>query len=146
MKTGTTLFELIAKGDIPSHEVYSSEHVFAFLDIHPRADGHTLVIPRRGVKYLAELNLHELSELIQGVVAVQGRLSRVFGGDDYTVVVHDGPAAGQEIPHVHVHVIPRFEGDGGTSLLSMFPSAPPFDSSESHPDKLSNLSNKLRSC
>ena len=56
---------------------------------------------------------------------VQRKLGLVYTTEDFQVSVHDGPTAGQEVPHVHVHVIPRTDGDGGTSMLAMWPSAPP---------------------
>ena len=61
---------------------------------------------------------------MSGVVEVQIRLSNYFGTTDFTVIVHDGPLAGQEVPHVHVHVLPRTKGDNGSTLAAMWPSNP----------------------
>lgn len=61
---------------------------------------------------------------MDGVADVQRRLSRVFEVEDFSVVVHDGPMAGQEVPHVHIHVLPRSTGDGGLGLMSMWPDSP----------------------
>ena len=61
---------------------------------------------------------------MSGVVEVQTRLSNYFGTTDFTVLVHDGPLAGQEVPHVHVHVLPRTEDDDGSTLAAMWPSNP----------------------
>ncbi len=116
-----TLFEKIINGDLPSHCVGSGEGWFAFLDIFPRRQGHTLVVPTRGVQRLGQLSEHERHALMDGVAQVQTRLSRHFGTEDFTVCLHDGPLAGQEVPHVHVHVLPRTEGDGGGTLMSMWP-------------------------
>lgn len=117
----TTLFEKILTGDIPSHCVASGEGWYAFLDISPRREGHTLVIPRRGVQRLADLSPKEQADLMEGVTRVQHVLGQRFETTDFTVCVHDGPLAGQEVPHVHVHVLPRTENDGGATLMAMWP-------------------------
>jgi histidine triad (HIT) family protein len=118
----TTLFEKIVHGDVPSHRVAHGEGWYAFLDIFPRRAGHTLVVPTRGVQRLGDLTAEERSGLMDGVCEVQQRLGRHFATTDFTVCLHDGPLAGQEVPHVHFHVIPRTDGDGGGTLMSMWPS------------------------
>ena len=120
----TTLFERILSGEIPSHEVAKGDGWYAFLDIFPRRQGHTLVIPTRPVQRLAALTQDERSSLMDGVAEVQHRLGRKFSTTDFTVCVHDGPLAGQEVPHVHVHVLPRTSGDGGGTLMAMWPATP----------------------
>lgn len=116
-----TLFERILDGEIPSHPVAEGEHWYAFLDIFPRREGHTLVIPRRGVQRIAELTSQERAALMEGVAEVQRVLGKHFSTSDFTVCIHDGPLAGQEVPHVHVHVLPRNSGDGGATLMAMWP-------------------------
>lgn len=120
----TTLFERILSGAIPSHHVARGTGWYAFLDVFPRRAGHTLVVPERGVARLSDLENHERAALMEGVVEAQRRLGRHFSTSDFTVCIHDGPTAGQEVPHVHVHVIPRTIGDGGGTLASMWPSQP----------------------
>ena len=120
----TTLFERILSGEIPSHEVAKGDGWYAFLDIFPRRQGHTLVIPTRPVQRLAALTQDERTSLMDGVAEVQHRLGRKFSTTDFTVCVHDGPLAGQEVPHVHVHVLPRTSGDGGGTLMAMWPATP----------------------
>jgi diadenosine tetraphosphate (Ap4A) HIT family hydrolase len=58
---------------------------------------------------------------MEGVAHVQHLLGQHFETTDFTVCLHDGPLAGQEVPHVHVHVLPRTQGDGGGTLMSMWP-------------------------
>ena len=135
-----TLFEKILRGEIPSHTVAEGEDWFAFLDIFPRRSGHTLVIPRRGVQRLSELNSNAQAALMEGVTEVQRVLGAYFSTTDFTVCIHDGPLAGQEVPHVHIHVIPRTEGDGGATLMAMWPSQSPGE--PNHPD-LARLSSAL---
>ena len=117
----STLFERILSGEIPSHKVAEGDGWYAFLDIFPRRAGHTLVVPRRGVQRLSELDAGERASLMAGVTEVQERLGKHFSTKDFTVCIHDGPLAGQEVPHVHVHVLPRTTGDGGGTLMSMWP-------------------------
>lgn len=119
-----TLFEQILSGEIPSHKIGSGEGWYAFLDIFPRREGHTLVIPTTPVQRIAQLSVEQRSNLMTGVVEVQSRLSKHFETTDFTVLVHDGPLAGQEVPHVHVHVLPRTIGDDGSTIAAMWPTTP----------------------
>ena len=136
-----SLFSKIIAGEIPSHEVASGDDWYAFLDIFPRRDGHTLVIPHKQVTNLQQLTDEEIASLFLGVKQVQKRLSEVFGTTDFTICLHDGPLAGQEVPHVHVHVIPRTTGDGGRTLMAMWPNAK--ISEEPNHAKLSALAERL---
>ena len=122
--TEQTLFERILSGEIPSHTIASGDGWYAFLDIFPRREGHTLVIPTTPAQRIAQLSESQRSKLMSGVVEVQSRLSAYFGTTDFSLVVHDGPLAGQEVPHVHVHVLPRTSGDSGLTLASMWPQSP----------------------
>ena len=80
---------------------------------------------------------------MNGVIEVQNLLSTHFETEDFTVCIHDGPLAGQEVPHVHVHVIPRNAEDGGLTLQSMWPHAPPLGGDVDH-ESLSSLSTQLQ--
>jgi len=124
-----SLFSKIIKGEIPASFIAKQESWVAFLDINPRAEGHTLVVPVEQKQRIRDLSNESQHSLMEGVAMVSEKLCNHFGTPDCTIVVHDGPAAGQEIPHVHIHVIPRSKGDGGKSLLAMFPDIP-------HPGKL----------
>ncbi len=119
-----SLFSKIIAGDIPASFVSKGEGWVAFLDINPRAEGHTLVVPVEQAQRIRDLSPASQYALMEGVSEVTSRLCAHFGVEDCTVVVHDGPTAGQEIPHVHIHVIPRSDGDGGRSILAMFPEIP----------------------
>jgi histidine triad (HIT) family protein len=73
---------------------------------------------------------------------VQNILSKQFDTNDFTICVHDGKLAGQEVPHVHIHVIPRTQGDGGLTLMSMWPNGGPMGGEPNH-EALRNLSLKF---
>ena len=83
-----TLFSKIIAGDIPSHKVASGNDWYAFLDIFPRRDGHTLVIPHKQVRNLQQLSDEEVASLFLGVKQVQRRLSKVFDTTDFTYLQH----------------------------------------------------------
>ena len=115
----------------------------AFLDINPRRAGHTLVVPVEEKQRLASFGG------VAGASGGRGRRSKeageVFDTQDFTVVLHDGPLAGQEVPHVHVHVMPRTKGDGGRCAgMAAFPDAPPIGSVEPDFAALGALSEKLQ--
>ena len=82
---------------------------YAFLDINPRSEGHTLVVPKEEKQRIKDLSSESRVALFDGVVEAQRKLGAHFNTTDFTVAVHDGPLAGQEVPHVHIHVIPRTE-------------------------------------
>ena len=119
-----TLFTRIIRGEVPAHIIARSEYWVAFLDIYPRRPGHTLVVPIEEVSHLGELSAESRRHLLDGVIEVQHILSKRFETDDFLVGIHDGSTAGQEVPHVHIHVIPRTLDDGGLTLLSCWPHAP----------------------
>jgi histidine triad (HIT) family protein len=119
----TTLFERILVGETPAFFIAKGEGWASFLDVFPRREGHTLVIPTTPATHLQELSDLESNQLMMGVKETQRILSRYFSTEDFTVLLHDGPLAGQEIPHVHFHVLPREAGDGGKGLMSLWPNA-----------------------
>ena len=119
-----TLFTKIIRGEIPSSKVAEGDLWYAFLDIYPRRAGHTLVVPKEQAQHISDLSPESRQALMDGVVEVQRRLTAEFGTRDFSVGIHDGPTAGQEVPHVHIHVCPRTFGDGGLPLLACWPDAP----------------------
>lgn len=116
------LFEKIVSGEIPSHKVYEDEDVFAFLDVNPLSRGHTLVIPRRRYKRMEDLPA-ELGAAIGRVLPkIAGAVVSATGAPAYNILVNVGSKAGQVIPHVHFHIIPRYED--GTGLGISWPARP----------------------
>ncbi|WP_224333116.1 HIT family protein [Haloprofundus halobius] len=107
------IFCKIVAGDIPGRTVYETERALAFLDANPLSPGHTLVIPKNHAERLDDLSGDEASELFAAVHELTPRVESAVDADAVTVGINDGSAAGQEVPHVHVHLVPRFEGDGG---------------------------------
>ena len=112
MAAAGSLFARIVAGEIPCQKVFENEHVLAFLDINPLAEGHTLVLPKRTVARLADLTADEAAEVGRQVVALARRLLTATGAEGLNILLNDGRVAGQEVPHVHFHLIPRRSGDG----------------------------------
>tara|TARA_B100001013_G_scaffold318445_1_gene226796 strand:+ start:112 stop:549 length:438 start_codon:yes stop_codon:yes gene_type:complete len=139
-----SLFTKIINGDIPASFVAKGDTWVAFLDIFPRRPGHTLVIPVEQKQYISELSTESRTGLMEGVVEVQRRLGAHFATTDFGIGVHDGPLAGQEVPHVHVHVVPRTEGDGGLTLLACWPDSPPPGSADPDFTALAELAEQLQ--
>lgn len=116
MSADECVFCAIIDGEIPSHTVYESDMVYAFLDVNPLAAGHTLVIPRTHRERLQDLTDEEAAALWTTVNDIVPAVEMAVDADATTVGVNNGEASGQEVPHSHVHIIPRFGGDGGKSL------------------------------
>ena len=107
------VFCKIVAQQLPANIVYEDEEIIAFLDIRPINPGHTLVIPKNHAASLKELD----SELGGRLFQVAGRIAAALRKsglrvEGINVWLADGKAAFQEVPHIHIHVIPRFEGDG----------------------------------
>ncbi|HWJ52312.1 MAG TPA: HIT domain-containing protein [Propionibacteriaceae bacterium] len=110
------IFCKIVAGDIPSRGVYSDDHAYAFLDLAPWHPGHSLVVPRRHVPDLITTD-HALTEIAPAVDAVARLLVERLDADGVNVVSSSGAAAGQEVFHLHVHVVPRYADEPGLRLL-----------------------------
>lgn len=101
----------IVAGRLPCSPVYEDEALMAFLDIHPIRPGHTLVIPRRHAQHLHALPDVLASELWRVGRALSETLRAALPADDVHLLVNDGAAAWQTVPHVHLHLVPRRAGD-----------------------------------
>jgi histidine triad (HIT) family protein len=100
----TSIFSQIITGEIPSHRVYEDEATFAFLDINPRQEGHTLVVPKAEVDYLFDLSSADYDAVWRTVRTVSAALKEATGCARVVVIV-----LGYEVPHAHVHLIPSNE-------------------------------------
>lgn len=113
------IFCKIIAGELPKYPVYEDDRVLAFLDIHPQAKGHTLVIPKFHADTLLDLDESYFADLLSGVKKVQEKMLTVLQPDGFNIVWSHGEAAGQEVHHLHLHVIPRWEGDTGTNIHAL---------------------------
>lgn len=107
------LFCRIIRGEIPYYKVFEDERTLAFLDINPSAPGHTLIIPKSHVARIEDLQEEDATALFRTLHRLVEPIQRAVEAPACTVGINNGPESGQEIPHVHVHVIPRSKGDRG---------------------------------
>ena len=103
----------IIRGEIPSYKVYEDGRTLAFLDINPSAPGHTLIIPKSHVARIEDLPEEDATALFRALHRLVEPIQRAVEVSSCTVGINNGPESGQEIPHVHVHVIPRSRRDRG---------------------------------
>src|SRR2546427_2431584 len=115
------IFCRIVAGEIPAEVVAREPEVVAFLDTHPLADGHVLVVPRAHVALLEDLEPAAADALLRAVVRLARPVREALGAAGTTIGVNNGEATGQTIPHVHVHIVPRWPNDGAGSVHTIFP-------------------------
>jgi len=106
------VFCKILDGEIPSHEVYRDENTYAFLDVNPVNEGHTLIIPERHAETVTDLEEDEATDLFRTVHCVAKAVDEALNPEGINLLQNNGEAAGQEVQHVHFHVIPRHRNDG----------------------------------
>jgi histidine triad (HIT) family protein len=113
----TCLFCRLVANELPSYTVYEDEETKAFLDIMPRAPGHTMVILKKHGWALSDYSPDDLAHLMNTVAKVVGALSRAYQTEVHTIGINHKEEAG--VHHLHVHVIPRFPDDGGGVIQSI---------------------------
>jgi histidine triad (HIT) family protein len=104
------IFAKILRGELPCHKVYEDDRALAFLDIMPRAPGHTLVLPKSPARNLLDVDPADLAHVMQIAQKIANAAMKVFDADGITVQQFNESAGGQVVFHLHVHVIPRHEG------------------------------------
>ena len=107
----TNIFAKILRGEIPAHKIYEDEDTFAFLDIMPRAEGHTLVITKEKARDLFDISPEALARLMAVVQKLAPQIQEAVGADGVLIQQFNGAAAGQTVFHLHVHIVPRKEGE-----------------------------------
>jgi len=107
------IFARILRGEMPSARVFEDDHVYAFMDAFPLGRGHTLVIPKHSTaRNLLEEAPETLAPLILGVQRVARAMRAALTPDGVMIFQTNGAPAGQTVFHLHVHVLPRWAGDG----------------------------------
>ncbi len=104
------VFAKILRGEIPAHQVYEDDIALAIMDIMPRAEGHTLVIPKRPSRGLIYTDPENLAQLIKRVQHVAKAAKTAFSADGLTLQQFNESAGGQVIFHLHFHILPRWDG------------------------------------
>lgn len=134
------VFCRIIRGELPAHKVFEDDRTFAFLDAYPLARGHTLIVPKVHVARLEDPGWEEAKALFKTVHCLVGKVQEAVKAPSSTVAINNGPESGQEIPHVHVHIIPRFRNDGGGPIHAIMRKRPHLTR-----DEMSKIAQRIRS-
>jgi histidine triad (HIT) family protein len=126
------IFCKIVSGEIPSKFLKETANSVSFMDAFPLAKGHVLVIPKNHHQKIQDLSIEENTDLFSLVHTMISKVDDVTGAT--IVAIHNGEQAGQEIPHVHVHLVPRSKDDSAGAIHNMFNST--VNLSESEMDEL----------
>ena len=137
MELSDCIFCKIVSKEIPTKILVETESCIGFLDAFPLAKGHALVIPKRHYEKLQDLPININTEVFSTVHSLISKVDSLTGAT--LVAVHNGKQSGQEIPHVHVHLIPRSNDDSAGAVHSMFSKKPDLSESE-----IEELCSKLR--
>jgi len=106
------IFCKIVAGEISSTKIFENEHVMAFLDIAPANKGHCLVMPKNHYETLLDAPNLDLALIIKKSKEIARAMSSALGNQGFNLLVNNKKEAGQVVSHVHVHLVPRFAGDG----------------------------------
>ena len=128
--SGDCIFCQIVDGDIPGRAVYEDDDVLSFLDANPLSRGHTLVVPKAHHERVADLPDEDRDAVFETLGRLAPAVEAAVDADAVTVGMNDGEAAGQEVPHVHGHLVPRFDGDGGGAIHSIVRTRPDLSDEE----------------
>lgn len=112
MSDPNCIFCKIASGDIPAWKLYEDEHVLSFLDIGPLSEGHCLIIPKRHYVTIDEMPAEEAAACMAVVPKLSRAVMDSVDAKGWNVLQNNGRVSGQAVDHVHIHIIPRNEGDG----------------------------------
>ncbi len=104
------IFAKILRGEIPNVTVYEDDETLCFMDIMPRADGHCLVIPKTPCRNILDASPDQLNACMKTVNRVANAAMKAFGADGITLQQFNEAAGGQEVFHLHFHILPRHEG------------------------------------
>jgi len=131
----TCIFCDILAGKRIGHIVYEDEHHIAFLDKYPIDDGHTLVIPKKHYERITDMDSNDVGEIFSIVPKIAKAVLSGAGADAFSLAQNNGKAAKQIIPHVHIHIIPRYNNKGTVWTKRQIPTD----------DVLSELAKKIKS-
>jgi histidine triad (HIT) family protein len=107
----SNVFAKMLRGEIPCHKIYEDADTLAFLDIMPRSDGHALVITKEKARDLFDISPAALAKLMAVVQKLAPVIQEAMGADGVLIQQFNGAAAGQTVFHLHVHIIPRKDGE-----------------------------------
>jgi len=106
------VFCKIIKGEIPSHKVYEDENFIGFLDINQVVEGKTLLVSKKHYETILDLPNELSEEMIKGIKEISKKLIKESKAEGFNLLINTYKVAGQTIPHMHVHILPRKKDDG----------------------------------
>jgi histidine triad (HIT) family protein len=120
MQDPNCVFCKIIAGEIPAKVIMQNEKAMALLDAFPLAAGHSLVIPKSHYAKVQDMTEQDAMAVFEIVWKLVGAVETGSEVNASTIAIHNGSEAGQEVPHVHAHIVPRKRGDGAGAIHSMF--------------------------
>jgi histidine triad (HIT) family protein len=136
------IFCKIVDGNISARIISQDDNAIAFLDASPLSAGHTLIIPKKHYSKIQDMSREHSSAIFDMLRTVTAAIEEASGVKASTIAIHNGIEAGQEIFHVHIHIIPRISGDGAGPVHSMFRTRPKM-SSEMMDSMLDSIKKRL---
>lgn len=136
MRDNNCIFCKIANGEIPSSTVFENEDFRVILDLGPASKGHALILPKSHFKNLCEADEETASKLFPLAGKIGAAMMKELGASGFNVVQNNGTSAGQTVFHLHVHVIPRYEG--GPEMVAWVPG-------KAEPEELAGIAEKIKS-
>ncbi len=130
MQDPNCVFCKIIAGEIPAKVIMQNEKAMALLDAFPLAAGHSLVIPKSHYAKVQEMSEQDAKAVFEIVWKLVGAVETGSEVNASTIAIHNGSEAGQEVPHVHAHIVPRKRGDGAGAIHSMFKIKPKLSTQE----------------
>jgi len=115
------IFCKIINRELPSYTIFEDELFVAFLDISPASDGHVLIVPKRHIQDIYGLTEEESAALMPLAQKIAGKINSTLSPDGLNILQNNGKAAGQDVFHYHLHVIPRYSGDAASARHPFFP-------------------------
>jgi histidine triad (HIT) family protein len=138
MQDPNCIFCKIIAGEISTRVIIQNEKAMALLDAFPLAAGHTLVIPKSHYAKVQQMSDQDAAAVFDMVWKLAGAVETASQVNASTIAIHNGSDAGQEVPHVHVHIVPRKSGDGAGAIHSMFKMKPKLS-----PQDMDSLGNRI---
>ena len=130
MEDANCVFCRIVSNKTPARIIDENDNALAFLDAFPLSVGHSLVIPKRHYSKVQDMNSTHSCAVFNLACKLAAVLEKTVKTDASTIAIHNGKDAGQEVPHVHVHIVPRSVNDGAGPIHSMFSFRPKLSEEE----------------
>jgi histidine triad (HIT) family protein len=140
MQDANCIFCKIVGGKISARVVMENDRAIAMLDAFPLAAGHTLIVPKSHYAKIQNMSSEDAVAVFEITWKVAGAVEAGSQANASTIAIHNGSEAGQEIPHMHIHIVPRRKGDGAGAIHSMFKNRPKLS-----PEEMDLLRDKIAS-